>query len=118
VTTKNTIIATGSEPTPFPGLDFDEKVIISSTGALSLPKIPKTLIVIGGGVIGVEMASVYSRLGTQVTVIEYMDNICPFLDADIADQFRKILTKQGIKFLVGHKVTGGKNNGTSGSVTV
>ena len=64
------------------------------------------------------MASVYSRLGTQVTVIEYMDNICPFLDADIADQFRKILTKQGIKFLVGHKVTGGKNNGTSGEVTV
>ena len=64
MTTKNTIIATGSEPSPFPGLDFDEKIIISSTGALSLPNIPKSLIVIGGGVIGVEMASVYNRLGT------------------------------------------------------
>ena len=87
LTTKNTLIATGSEPTPFPGLDFDEKIIISSTGALQLQAIPKKLVVIGGGVIGVEMASVYSRLGTEVTVVEYLDRICPFLDADLSAQF-------------------------------
>jgi dihydrolipoamide dehydrogenase len=87
VTAKNTIIATGSEPTPFPNLPFDEKIIISSTGALQLQKIPKKLVVVGGGVIGVEMASVYSRLGTDVTVIEYFDKICPFLDGDLGTQF-------------------------------
>lgn len=87
VGSKNTIIATGSEPTPFPNLPFDEKIIVSSTGALSLPKIPKKLIVVGGGVIGVEMASVYTRLGTEVTVVEYFDKICPFLDADIGNSF-------------------------------
>lgn len=81
---KNTIIATGSEPTPFPGIPFDEKIIISSTGALSLQKIPEKLVVIGGGVIGVEMASVYQRLGTDVTVVEFLDTICPFLDMEIA----------------------------------
>jgi dihydrolipoamide dehydrogenase len=117
LTTKNTIIATGSEPTPFPGLDFDEKVVISSTGCLSLPKVPKKLIVVGGGVIGVEMASVYNRLGTEVTVIEFLPNICPFLDAEIGTSFQKILAKQGIKFFVGHKVTGGKNSGTSVDIT-
>lgn len=80
VTTKNTIIATGSEATPFPGLAFDEKIIISSTGALSLPKVPKDLLVVGGGVIGLEMASVYQRFGSNVTVIEYLDEIVPSLD--------------------------------------
>lgn len=115
---KNVLIATGSEPTPFPNLPFDEKVVISSTGALSLGQIPKELVVIGGGVIGVEMASVYSRLGTKVTIVEYMDKLCPFLDDDIADSFKKVLTKQGLKVLTGHKVTGGKNNGNSGEVTI
>ncbi len=91
VEAKNILIATGSEATPFPGLPFDEKVIISSTGALSLPAIPKKLIVIGGGVIGVEMASVYARLGTDVTVIEFMDKLCPFLDDDISKAFLKSL---------------------------
>lgn len=93
INSKNIILATGSEPTPFPGLTFDEKVIISSTGALSLPKVPKKLIVIGAGVIGLEMGSVYQRLGTQVTVIEYADQICPFLDTDVAKAFAKSLQK-------------------------
>lgn len=118
INSKNIILATGSEPTPFPGLNFDEKVIISSTGALSLPKIPKKLIVIGAGVIGLEMGSVYQRLGTQVTVIEYADQICPFLDTDVAKAFAKSLQKQGLEILTGHKVVSGKNLGTSGSVVV
>lgn len=80
VSAKNTIIATGSEPTTFPGLAYDEKIIISSTGALSLPKIPNELIVIGGGVIGLELGSVYQRYGTKVTVVEFLDDICPTLD--------------------------------------
>jgi len=83
ITTKKIIIATGSEPTPFPNLPFDEKIIISSTGALSLPKIPKDLVVIGGGVIGLELGSVYSRLGTKVTVVEYFDRIIPTADAEV-----------------------------------
>lgn len=91
INTKNIVIATGSEATPFPGLEFDEKIIISSTGALSLPKIPKKLLVIGAGVIGLEMGSVYQRLGSKVTVIEYSDQICPFLDTDAAKSFSKSL---------------------------
>ncbi|CAD8128596.1 unnamed protein product [Paramecium sonneborni] len=118
ITTKNTLIATGSEPTPFPGLEFDEKIIISSTGALSLQQIPKKMIVIGGGVIGVEMASVYQRLGTEVTVVEYLDNICGAIDLEISKAFQKILIKQGIKFLIGHKVLGGKNLGNGAEVTI
>lgn len=118
VTAKNTIIATGSEPTPFPGLDFDEKIVISSTGALSLEKIPQKLLVVGGGVIGVEMASVYQRLGTEVTVIEYLDNICGAIDLEISKAFQKILTKQGIKFLTGHKVVSGTNHGNGASLVI
>ncbi|KAM3146842.1 dihydrolipoamide dehydrogenase precursor [Paramecium bursaria] len=118
VQSKNTIIATGSEPSPFPGLDFDEKIIISSTGALALQKVPKKLLVIGGGVIGVEMASVYQRLGTEVTVVEFLDNICGNIDLEISKSFQKILTKQGIKFLLSHKVISGKNLGTSAQLTI
>ena len=118
ITAKNTIIATGSEPTPFPNLPFDEKIIISSTGALSLPKIPKDLIVIGGGVIGLEMASVYQRFGTNVTVVEFMDEIVPSLDKEIAKTFHKILTKQGVKILTSHKVLGGKNNGDHAEIRI
>ncbi|EAR94529.2 dihydrolipoyl dehydrogenase (macronuclear) [Tetrahymena thermophila SB210] len=118
INSKNIIIATGSEPTPFPGLNFDEKVIISSTGALSLPQIPKKLIVIGAGVIGLEMGSVYQRLGTQVTVIEFADQICPFLDTDVAKAFQQSLKKQGLQILTGHKVVSGQNFGTHGSVVV
>ena len=86
---KNVIIATGSEPSPIPGgaLDIDEKTVVSSTGALSLPTVPKKMIVIGGGVIGLEMGSVYTRLGTQVDVVEFMDQICPSLDKEISTTF-------------------------------
>lgn len=77
-------------------MPFDEKIFVSSTGALALEKVPKKLIVIGGGVIGLEMGSVYARLGTEVTVVEYFDQICPFLDNEIGKTFHRILTKQGL----------------------
>ncbi len=83
-----------------------------------LPKVPKDLIVIGGGVIGLEMGSVYARFGTNVTVIEYLDEIVPSLDKEVAKNFNKILTKQGIKILTSHKVLSGKNHGTYGEVTI
>jgi dihydrolipoamide dehydrogenase len=106
---KNIIIATGSEPSPLPGnvIPIDEKYVVSSTGALSLTSIPKKLVVIGGGVIGLEMGSVYARLGTQVTVVEYMDKICPSMDTEITTNFKKLLEKQGLKFLMKTKVVGG-----------
>jgi dihydrolipoamide dehydrogenase len=112
------VIATGSEATAFPGLPFDEKVIISSTGALSLPKIPSSLIVVGGGVIGLELGSVYQRLGTKVTVVEYQDEICPSLDLEVAKTLHKILVKQGIIIHTSHKVLSGTNNGTVGEIVV
>jgi dihydrolipoamide dehydrogenase len=106
---KNIIIATGSEPSTLPGnvIPIDEKYVVSSTGALSLTSIPKKLVVIGGGVIGLEMGSVYARLGTQVTVVEYMDKICPSMDTEITTNFKKLLEKQGLKFLMKTKVVGG-----------
>lgn len=106
---KNIIIATGSEPSPLPGnvIPIDEKYVVSSTGALSLTSIPKKLVVIGGGVIGLEMGSVYARLGTQVTVVEYMDRVCPTMDIEITTNFKKLLEKQGLKFLMKTKVVGG-----------
>ena len=99
-------------------MPFDEKIIVSSTGALALPKVPKDLIVIGGGVIGLEMGSVYARFGTNVTVVEYLDEIVPSLDKEVAKNFNKILAKQGIKILTSHKVVSGKNHGTYGEVTI
>ena len=95
---KNIVIATGSYSSPLPGVEVDEKNILSSTGALSLDNIPKSLIIIGGGYIGLEMGSVWSRLGTDVTVVEYLDHITPGMDREISNEFQKILTKQGIKF--------------------
>lgn len=83
----NILIATGSEPTILPGFEFDEKVFLSSTGALALEKVPKTMIVIGAGVIGLELGSVYKRLGTEVTVIEYFDRVLPILDNDLSKDF-------------------------------
>ncbi len=112
------MIATGSEPTPFPGIPFDEKIIVSSTGALSIPEVPKELIVVGGGVIGLELGSVYNRLGTKVTVVEFLDEICPSLDLEIASAFNKILVKQGIKILTSHKVVSGKNLGKGAEVVI
>ena len=102
---KNIIIATGSTPTTLPDLIIDEKIIVSSTGALSFNKPPKELIVIGGGYIGLELSSVWKRLGSNVTVIEYLDHIIPGIDKDISKEFLKILTKQGIKFKLDTKVT-------------
>ena len=103
---KNIVIATGSSPTSLPGIKIDEKNVISSTGALSLEKIPNNLAVIGGGYIGLEMASVWSRLGSKVTVIEYLDHILPGMDKEISKEFYKILIKKGIKFKLDNKVTG------------
>ena len=104
--TKNIIIATGSVPTSLPEIEIDEKVVVSSTGALSFNEVPKELIVIGGGYIGLELSSVWNRLGSSVTVIEYLDHIIPGMDKDISSEFLKILNKQGIQFKLDAKVTG------------
>ena len=98
------IIATGSVPVALPGISFDEKIIVSSTGVLKLDKVPKKLIVVGGGYIGLEMGSVWSRLGSEVHVVEFLDHITPGMDKEISDEFMKILKKQGIKFHMQHKV--------------
>ena len=102
---KNIIIATGSEAMPMPNVEFDEKTIISSTGALSLKEVPKSLVVVGGGYIGLEMGSVWSRLGAEVNVIEFLDHITPGMDREISEEFMKILKKQNIKFHLNRKVT-------------
>ncbi|MFT5364815.1 MAG: dihydrolipoamide dehydrogenase, partial [Dinoroseobacter sp.] len=103
---KHIIIASGSEPASIPGAEvtIDEKIVVTSTGALELPKIPKTMIVVGGGVIGLEMGSVYARLGTEVKVIEFMDTITPGMDADTAKTFQRTLKKQGMAFIMGAAV--------------
>ena len=98
------VIATGSEPTSLPGIEIDEKMIVSSTGALKLDQVPKKMIVIGGGYIGLEMGSVWSRLGAEVHVIEFLDHITPGMDREISNEFMKILKKQGINFHMEHKV--------------
>ncbi|KAI6377138.1 D-lactate ferricytochrome c oxidoreductase [Pyricularia grisea] len=111
-TAKNILIATGSEATPFPGLEIDEKRVVTSTGALSLEKVPETMTVIGGGIIGLEMASVWSRLGAKVTVVEYLGQIGgPGMDTEIAKSAQKILKKQGIEFKLNTKVNGGDTTG-------
>ena len=102
---KNIIIATGSIPTSLPGIKIDEKIIVSSTGALNFDKTPKKLIVIGGGYIGLELSSVWKRLGSDVTVVEYFDHILPGMDRDISSELLKILTKQGISFKLDSKVS-------------
>ncbi len=107
-TAKHIVIATGSAPATLQGVDIDEKTIVTSTGALTLAKVPKSLIVIGAGVIGLEMGSVYARLGAEVTVIEYLENITPGMDAEVAKAFQKLLTKQGIKFILGAAVQSAK----------
>jgi dihydrolipoamide dehydrogenase len=104
--TKNIVIATGSEPTPLPGVTIDNKRIVDSTGALSLPDVPKSLIVVGAGVIGLELGSVWKRLGAEVTVVEFLDRILPGTDTEVANAFQKILGKQGFKFKLASKVTG------------
>jgi dihydrolipoamide dehydrogenase len=102
---KNIVLATGSESAPLRGVDVDEKRIVTSTGALELDQVPAHIIVVGGGVIGLELGSVWRRLGAEVTVVEFLDRLVPTMDAEIAKAFQKILAKQGIKFLLKKKVT-------------
>jgi len=118
ISAKNIMIATGSEVIKLPFLPLDEEVFVSSTGALSLKKIPEHLIVIGAGVIGTELGSVYKRLGSKVTVIEYGDRVAPFLDVEVSKAFQKSLEKQGLVFKLGTKVTGGKRTGNSAEVVM
>jgi dihydrolipoamide dehydrogenase len=101
---KSIVIASGSEPASLPGVEVDEKIVVTSTGALSLAKVPKTLAVIGAGVIGLELGSVYARLGSEVTVIEYLDAITPGMDAEVQKNFQKTLKKQGLSFVMGAAV--------------
>jgi dihydrolipoyl dehydrogenase len=114
---KKIIIATGSEPSSLPGVDVDEKVVVSSAGALELGKVPKKLVVIGAGVIGLELGSVYSRLGSEVTVIEYMAAITPGMDAEVQKTFQRTLKKQGIKFIMGAAVQKTEATKTKAKVT-
>ncbi|KAK5674384.1 dihydrolipoamide dehydrogenase precursor [Elasticomyces elasticus] len=108
---KNILIATGSESTPFPGLTIDEKKVITSTGAIALEKVPKKMVVIGGGIIGLEMGSVWSRLGAEVTVVEFLGQIGgPGMDAEISKNIQKTLTKQGMKFMLNTKVVSGDDS--------
>ena len=111
--TKAIVIATGSEVAAIPGIAIDEKTIVSSTGALSLPKVPKRMVVIGAGYIGLELGSVWRRLGAEVTVVEMLDRIALGLDAELAKQFQRILTKQGIAFKLGTKVLGVEADGNA-----
>ncbi len=116
--TKNIVIATGSDVANLPGVTIDEKKIVSSTGALELSEVPKKMIVVGGGVIGLELGSVWRRLGTEVTVVEFLDRITPEMDAEVAKQFMRILKKQGMNFKLGHKVTAVKDSGKGLKVTI
>ena len=118
IETKNILIATGSEVTQIPGIEVDEKQIVSSTGALELKEVPKKMILIGGGVIGLELGSVYARLGSEVEVIEFMDNICPSMDKELSKAFQKELQKQGLKFRLKTKVVSAKVSGQSVNVEI
>jgi dihydrolipoamide dehydrogenase len=116
VTTEKVIIATGSKPTPLPFAAFDKKRIISSTEALELKEVPKTLIVIGGGVIGMELGSVYARLGSKVTVIEFLDSLIPTMDGTMGKELLKVARKLGMDVFLGHKVTAVESKGTEVTV--
>ncbi|UWQ75572.1 dihydrolipoyl dehydrogenase [Leisingera sp. M658] len=113
---KNIVIASGSVPSSIPGVEIDEKIVVSSTGALELPKIPKKLAVIGAGVIGLELGSVYARLGSEVTVVEYMDAVCPGMDKDVQRSFKRILEKQGLNIILGAAVQGVETTKTKAKV--
>ncbi|WP_339932898.1 dihydrolipoyl dehydrogenase [uncultured Brevundimonas sp.] len=115
---KNIVIATGSEPTPLPGVAFEADKVIDSTGGLSLSVVPKHLIVIGAGIIGLELGSVWRRLGAQVTVVEYLPRISPGMDSDLAKAFQRVLTKQGMTFKLGSKVTAAKSGKDGVELTV
>ena len=115
--TKNIIIASGSVPSSLPGIEIDEATVVTSTGALTLPKIPKKLVVIGAGVIGLELGSVYARLGSEVTVIEFLDAITPGMDSDVQKTFQRTLKKQGLKFIMGAAVSSVEKLKTKAKVT-
>jgi dihydrolipoamide dehydrogenase len=115
---KNAIIATGSVPISLPNIEIDEKIVVSSTGALNLTSVPKKLVVIGAGYIGLEMGSVWLRLGSEVQVVEYLDYITPGMDREVSDAFLKILQKQGMQFNLSTKVIGVKKNKNGATVTV
>ena len=114
---RNIVIATGSEPSSLPGVTVDQLRIVDSTGALTLPEVPGHLVVIGAGIIGLELGSVWRRLGAKVTVVEYLDRISPGMDAEVAKTFQRVLTKQGISFKLGSKVTGAKTTKKGVSLT-
>jgi dihydrolipoamide dehydrogenase len=118
VRAKNIVIATGSSVTPLPGVEIDEKIVVSSTGALELSKVPGHLVVIGGGVIGVELGSVWRRVGAKVTCVEFLDQILPGFDDDVRKEANKIFKKQGFEFRLGTKVTGVKVAGGKAALTV
>ncbi|MBR0552677.1 dihydrolipoyl dehydrogenase [Stakelama marina] len=118
VTAKNVVIATGSSVTPLPGVEIDQKVVVDSTGALELPKVPKHMVVIGGGVIGLELGSVWRRLGAKVTCVEFLDQILPGFDGDVRKESNKIFKKQGIEFKLGTKVTEVKVKGGKATLTL
>ncbi len=118
LTAKHIILAPGSEVTPLPGIDIDEEKVVSSTGALKLAAVPKTMVVIGGGVIGLELGSVWSRLGAEVTVVEFLDRILPTNDGEVSKQMQRVLTKQGMKFKLGTKVTSAKASKKGVTLTV
>jgi dihydrolipoamide dehydrogenase len=117
-TAKNIVIATGSSVTPLPGVTVDQKVVVDSTGALALPKVPKHMVVIGGGVIGLELGSVWRRLGAQVTVVEYLDQILPGMDGEVRKEAAKIFKKQGFSIRTSTKVTGVLVKGSQAILTV
>ncbi|MDQ0466216.1 dihydrolipoamide dehydrogenase [Caulobacter ginsengisoli] len=114
---KNIVIATGSEPAGLPGVTVDQQRIVDSTGALNIPEVPGSLVVIGAGIIGLELGSVWRRLGAEVTVVEYLDRICPGMDEETAKTFQRSLTKQGMRFQLGAKVTGAEAGGSSVKLT-
>src|SRR5689334_12182193 len=116
--TKSIVIATGSDVARLPGIDIDEQTIVSSTGALTLPKVPKRLLVVGAGVIGLELGSVWRRLGSEVMVVEFLDRILPGMDADVAKNFQRLLQKQGIAFRLSSKVTSIDSSGARLKVSV
>jgi dihydrolipoamide dehydrogenase len=118
VRAKNIVIATGSSVTPLPGVTVDQKVVVDSTGALELPKVPEHMVVIGGGVIGLELGSVWRRLGAKVTVVEYLDQILPGFDGDVRKEAQKIFKKQGMEFKLSTKVTGVTVAGDTATLTV
>lgn len=116
--TKNICIATGSDVAQLPGITIDEKQIVSSTGALELTKVPGHMVVVGAGVIGLELGSVWRRLGAKVTVVEYLDRILPGMDSEVAKKFRLLLARQGFDFKLGSKVTGAKTSKSGVKVTI